>query len=127
MLNALITIAFFILVWLAGTFTQDRYWKRVRILIHERARDHEGYLGTGMCKVSFSRKAFVMILTDHDGVINGCYELKGLSLKPEFSEMSEMLGLNIETALDHLANESYHDAFAQAIRVIDRSMTAPAA
>lgn len=120
MLNALITIAFFILVWLAGTFTQYRYWKRVRILIHERARDHEGYLGTGMCKVSFSRKAFVMILTDHDGVINGCYELKGLSLKPEFSEMSEMLGLNIETALDHLANESYHDAFAQAIRVIDR-------
>lgn len=34
MLNALITIAFFILVWLAGTFTQYRYWKRVRILIH---------------------------------------------------------------------------------------------
>lgn len=41
--------------------------------------------------------------------------------------MGEMLGLNIETALDHLANESYHDAFAQAIRVIDRSMTASAA
>ena len=85
MLNALITIAFFILVWLAGTFTQYRYWKRVRVLIHERAsRIIEGYLGTGMCKVSFSRKAFVMILTDHDGVINGCYELKGLSSNRSF-------------------------------------------
>lgn len=127
MLDAFVTIAFFILIWLAGTFTQYRYWRRVRIMIHEHALKHEGFLGTGMCKVGFSRKAFVMILTDHDGLINGCYELKGLSLKPEFIEMSEMLGLHIDAALDHLANEKYHDAFAQAIRAINRSMTAATA
>ena len=105
MLDALVTIGFFMLVWLAGTVTQYRYWKRVRILIHARARNHEGFLGTGMCKVSFSRKAFVMILTDCTGVVTGCYELKGLSLKPEFAEMSEMLGLHIEHVLDHVVNE----------------------
>ena len=126
MLDALVTIGFFMLVWLAGTVTQYRYWKRVRTLIHARARDHEGFLGTGMCKVSFSRKAFVMILTDYTGVVTGCYELKGLSLKPEFAEMSEMLGLHIEHVLDHVVNERYRDAFAQAIRAIERSMATSA-
>lgn len=127
MLNALVTIGFFIAVWLASTITQYRYWKRVRAMIHEKAVDHEGYLGTGMCKVSFSRKAFVLILTDAEGVITECYELKGLSLKPQFSSMDEMLGLSVDAALDHLANEKYRDAFAQAIHVIDRSMSAVAA
>ena len=83
-------------------------------------------MGTGMCKVSFSRKAFVMILTDCTGVVTGCYELKGLSLKPEFAEMSEMLGLHIEHVLDHVVNERYRDAFAQAIRAIERSMATSA-
>lgn len=124
MLNAIFTIGFFIAIWLASTVTQYRYWKRVRVMIHEKAVGHEGYLGTGMCKVSFSRKAFVLILTDAEGMINGCYELKGLSLKPQFASMPEMLGLNIEVALDNLANEKYHDAFAQAIHVIDSSMSA---
>lgn len=121
MLNALITIGFFITVWLAGTYTQYRYWKQVRVMIHEKAVGHEGYLGTGMCKISFSRKAFVLVLTDLKGVINGCFELKGLSLKPQFSEMDEMLGLSADEALDHLVNERYHDAFAQAIHAINKS------
>lgn len=124
MLNALITIGFFIMVWLAGTFTQYCYWKRVRKMIRQKAVDHVGYLGTGMCKISFSRKAFVLILTDANGVINGCFELKGLSLKPEFAEIGEMLGLHIDSALDHLSNKKYHDAFAQAVHVIDKSIAA---
>ncbi len=127
MLNAIATIGFFFAVWIAGTVTQYLYWKRVRVMIHEKAVDHEGYLGTGMCKVSFSRKAFVLILTDSNGVISGCYELKSLSLRPKFAEMEEMVGLDIDSALDHLKNENYHDAFAQAIHVIDKSMASAAA
>lgn len=118
MLNAIATIGFFILVWAAGTFSQYLYWQRVRKLIHEYAKDHEGYMGTGMCKIRFSRKAFVMVLADSSGVITGCYELKSLSLRPRFSEMPEMMGLPVEVALDNLADEKYHDAFAQAIHVI---------
>lgn len=122
MLNALATIGFFILVWAAGTFTQWRYWQKVRRLIHEYAKDHDGYLGTGMCKVRFSRKAFVLVLTDPSGIINGCYELKSLSLRPRFSEMPEMLGIPVEACLGNLANEAYHDAFAQAAHAIMLSM-----
>lgn len=121
-LQAVITIAFFIAVWAAGTITQYLYWQKVRKLIHGYAKDHVGYLGTGMCTASFSRKAFVLVLTDLNGVINGCYELKSLSLNPKFSEMPEMLGIHVDDALDNLVNEKYHDAFQQAIHAIESSM-----
>lgn len=122
MLNALATIGFFILVWVAGTVSQYLYWQKVRKLIHGYAKDHEGYLGTGMCKIRFSRKAFVLVLADSSGIINGCYELKSLSLRPEFTEMPEMIGLPVEAALGSLPDERYHDAFAQALHVIMVSM-----
>lgn len=127
MLSALATVGFFILVWAAGTFSQYLYWQRVRKLIHGYAKDHEGYLGTGMCKIRFSRKAFVLVLADPSGVINGCYELKSLSLRPKFSEMPEMIGFPVEVAVDNLADEKYHDAFAQAIHVIMTCMSKDAA
>ena len=80
-----------------------------------------------MCKIRFSRKAFVLVLADPSGVINGCYELKSLSLRPKFSEMPEMIGLPVEVAVDNLADEKYHDAFAQAIHVIMTCMSKDAA
>lgn len=122
LLSGLFTVVFFILVWAAGTVTQFLYWQRVRKLIHGYAEDHEGHLGTGMCKISFSRKAFVLVLTDPEGVITGCYELKGLSLVPKFEEMPGIAGLHIDEVVDRLPNEKYHDAFTQAIHAIRSSM-----
>jgi len=122
MLSGLVTVAFFILVWAAGTLSQYLYWQRVRKLIHEYAKDHVGYLGTGMCKVSFSKRAFILVLTDQDGIINGCFQLAGLSLAPRFKEMPGMLGIRIGDVMDHLANSKYQDAFKQAIHAIESSV-----
>lgn len=79
MTQSLGVVAFFLIVWGLGTYTQYRYWSRVRKLIHEIARDHAGYLGTGMCRIKFSRKAFILILADEEGVVTGGYEIKTLS------------------------------------------------
>lgn len=122
MLNGLLTVGFFILVWAAGTATQYLYWQKVRKLIHDHAKDHVGHLGTGMCKISFSRKAFVLVLTDEAGIITDCYELKGLTLVPEFEEMPGIAGLHIDEVMDRLPNDKYRDAFMQSLHAIRSSM-----
>lgn len=122
LLQGVATVTFFILVWAAGTVTQYRYWQKVRKLIHERAQDHVGYLGTGMCKISFSRKSFVMILTDLESTITGCFELKGLSLSPRFVEIPGMVGTPLDSVFERLPNEKYHDAFQQSVHAIRSSM-----
>lgn len=119
MLEGVAIVVFFIAVWGVGTCTQYLYWKRVRQMIHEYAKDHVGYLGTGMCKASFTRNVFVMVLADPNGVVTECYELKGLSLWPKFESMPEMLGMSVDNLLEHLPNKKYHDAFRQAIHAID--------
>ncbi|WP_028263855.1 hypothetical protein [Atopobium fossor] len=115
------TLIFILLVWLAGTISQYLYWKKVRVLIHEYAKNHEGYLGTGMCKISFSRKVFVLVLTDFDFKITGCYELASLSLNPSFSPIREVIGFTVDSAIEKLPNPKYADAFKQAFHAIKSS------
>lgn len=119
--KGVVTLVFILLVWAAGTVSQYLYWRKVRILIHEYAKDHEGYLGTGMCKISFSRKAFVLVLTDFNFKITGCYELASLSLNPSFSPIPELVGLQVDEALGKLPNSKYKDAFTQAFRTVKSS------
>lgn len=126
MFQGIATVVFFLLVWLVGTFVQYLYWKRVRKLIREKAKDHVGYMGTGMCKISFGRQAFVLVFTDARGTITSVSELKGLSLIPEFSEIGSMTGLGTDEALKQLPKESYRDAFLQAFHVIHKSMVSEA-
>jgi DNA-binding transcriptional regulator of glucitol operon len=114
-------VVFFLIVWGLGTYMQYRYWNKVRMLIHELAKDHVGYLGTGMCQIKFSRKAFVVILTDESGVITKAYEIKTLSLHPSFVEMPGLSGIMVEDAYDHMPAQKYHGAFEQAISAIQQS------
>ncbi len=114
-------VVFFLIIWGLGTYMQYRYWNRVRKLIHELAKDHVGYLGTGMCQIKFSRKAFVVILTDESGVITKAYEIKTLSLRPSFVEMPGLSGIMVEDAYEHMPSSKYHGAFEQAISAIQRS------
>ncbi|WP_314944055.1 transcriptional regulator GutM [Olsenella uli] len=121
MTQSLGVVAFFLIVWGLGTYTQYRYWSRVRKLIHEIARDHAGYLGTGMCRIKFSRKAFILILADEEGVVTGGYEIKTLSLRPYFVEIPGLSGASVTDAYDHMPSQRYHDAFEQALSAIERS------
>ncbi len=121
MVRGLGIVAFLVFIWAASTYSQYRYWGKVRRMIHDLARDHIGCLGTGLCRISFARNVFVVILTDSDGIVTNCLELAGLSLTPRFAEIRGTAGVPVEELYDHMPSPRYRDAFQQALAAIDRS------
>ena len=118
--NPLITLLFFIILWLVNSLSSLIYFKKVnkRIsLIKKKFQKTEGFMAIAVEKVNKLRKVMLIVVTNADGKIVECEYLYGFTNLAPFKKRLDLIGKNI-----HEVEKNKNDIFFNALKTCSKKI-----